>query len=97
MSTKFANQLNDLRKKMQEEENPWGIIPDPDGFNDPESKKLVSNILGPYEDECAYIFNILIMDMDQNPGDLAKENNITSAKQFVDTLMPIIKDMGYHG
>lgn len=92
----FANQLNNIREKMQDDENPWGIIPDSEGFNNPENKKLVSNVFGSYENECAYIFNTLIMDMDKNPGDFVKENNITSAKQFANTLMPVLKDMGYN-
>lgn len=95
MSINFANQLNNIREKMQDDENPWGIIPDPDDFNNPENEKLVSSVFGSYENECAYLFNILVMDMDQNPGDFAKENDITSAKQFVDILMPVVKNMGY--
>lgn len=91
----FANQLNNIREKMQDDENPWGIIPDPDDFNNSENEKLVSSVFGSYENECAYLFNILVMDMDQNPGDFAKENDITSAKQFVDILMPVVKNMGY--
>ena len=94
MYIKFADRLNDLREKMQEE-NPLGTIPDSGDFINPENEKLANFVFGPYEDECTFIFNTLIIDMNQNPGDFVKENDITSAKQFADILMPIIKDMGY--
>ena len=95
MYIKFVDRLHNLREKMQEE-NFWGIIPDLDDFENPENEKLAKYVFGPYTDDCVYIFNTLIMDMDQDPGDFAEETDITSAKQFVDTLLPVIKNMGYN-
>lgn len=96
MNTDFVHELKYLRERMRRDENTWGIIPDSDNFINPKNEKLVEKVFGPYVDDCAYIFNILIMDMDQDPGDFAEENDITSAKQFVDDLLPVIKNMGYN-
>lgn len=92
---KFSMDLKTLRDKMREDENSWGIIPDTDDFNNPDNENLVKKIFGPYEDKGTYIFNILVMDMDKDPGDFVLEENIQDPKQFVDILTPILKNMGY--
>lgn len=79
-----------------QKENSWGIIPDKDDFTDPSLEKIVKATFGPYEDEASKIFNIIAMDMGYNPAKLVKEENISSAKEFVDVLSGVLSNMGYN-
>lgn len=91
----LAKTLYELRDKLVEEENPWGVIPDANKYKNPENMDLIKSIFGPYYDDGREIHNILIMDYDIDPDEIVKEENITSVKQFVDYFKPILKKEGY--
>lgn len=91
----FAEKLSSLQDKMIEDENMLGMIPDENNFNNPENLKLVKSVFGSYQDDAAYIFNILIADMDGDPGEMAKEYDIKSVEEFVKYFKPALKEEGY--
>lgn len=82
---KFKNIVDDL-----ESENPWGIFPDDNEYNDLDFKTKVDSVIKDNRTKKAY--NVLKMDKEVDPMKVIADKNINDEKDLLNAFLDAIPD-----